>query len=89
VATCLTLFAAFCLGGVNGAIITYSDIYKSTVNAIVAGFLSPVRLIVEALALNELKATPVQYGFTGYTYLDTGTNPFSLGCEALGLGLNG
>lgn len=88
VATCLTLFAAFCLGGVSGAIITYSDIYKSAVNAVVAGFLSPVRFIVEALALNELKATPVQYGFTGYTYLDTGTNPFSLGCEALGLGLN-
>jgi hypothetical protein len=88
VTTCAVLFTAFCFGGELGAIITYLDIYNSPVNAIIAGFLSPVRFIIEALALNELKATPVQYGFTGYSYLDTGNNPFSLGCETLGLGLN-
>jgi hypothetical protein len=88
VATCLTLFNAFCLGGASGAIISYHDTYTGDFNAILSGFLSPIRYIVEALALNELKATPVQYGFTGYTGVDTGSNPFSFGCEILGLGLN-
>jgi len=91
-AAIFSAFTSLMLSGNVGAVIEYTHIYRGEyawVAASIAGLFSPPRFFIESIAVNELKSTPVQHGFTDSVFLDQNTNKFvSFGFNFTSLGMH-
>ena len=91
-AAIFTSFSSLMLSGNVGALIKFKNIYRGEYAwfaATIAGLFAPSRFFIESIAVNELKSTPVQHGFTDSVFLDPNTNKFvSFGFNFTSLGMH-